>query len=102
MMVENRTRKKKEKIQLLWQWILFEHRNVSPPSPRILVRMRGGSLNPDLFGLFYPWNDREQRRHATVTQSRGIESGWGRSDALPRALSSTVRFRAWNTLWNTF
>lgn len=46
--------------------------------------MRGGSVNPDLFGLFYPWNDREQRRHATVTQSRGIESGWGQSDALPR------------------
>lgn len=41
-MVENRTRKKKEKIQLLWQWILFEHRNVSPPgflSGCVVVRL---------------------------------------------------------------
>lgn len=65
--------KTKKKKDTTWP-ILFR---ASKCQLRILVARMRGSLNPDLFGPFYPWNDREQRRHATVTQSRGIESEGG-------------------------
>lgn len=54
-----------------------------------VARGRGSRLNPDLFSLFYPRNDREQCRHATgnpVTWYR-IKSGRSRP---PLAIS---RFR---------
>lgn len=74
MLAERRIKKKKERERKITWLILFHVLEEAPESVgRILVtRVRG--LNPDLPGLFYPRNDRELRRHATVTQSRGNES----------------------------